>query len=98
MRSRTLRRDAHTSRYKVYSYEKRGKRNYTVTHVKTKAEKEEEKAAERMKHHKEVFPFMRMTNVVRQKDGASTSCTIHTRCAQCLPFVCCAWVLARCPG
>lgn len=53
----------------MYKYEKRGKRNYTVKHVKTKAEAEEEKVAERMKHHKEVFPFMRMTNVIRQKDG-----------------------------
>lgn len=54
--------------FKKYQLKKKKKRNIQVTHVKTKAEVEEEKAAARMANHQPVFPFMRMTNIVRQQD------------------------------
>ena len=63
-------------RFKKYQLKKKKKRNIQVTHVKTKAEVEEEKAAARMANHQPVFPFMRMTNIVRQQDGRFSAAVI----------------------
>jgi len=58
-------------RYKLYKLKKRkrrGVRNVTVKHKPTLQELEEEEIQERMAGHQPVFPFMRATHTIRQKD------------------------------